>query len=65
MEELALAHNFLSQANRVRQSHEWRVALDVVLAPPPWKCAATAAYEESSELSVIDSKFRNAPINRF
>ena len=25
---VGISHNFLSQANRVRQSHEWRVALD-------------------------------------
>ena len=55
---VGISHNILSQANRVRESHEWRVALDDYWRRHHGKeCATTTAFEESSELS-FSSKLR-------
>lgn len=47
---VGISHNFLSQANRVRKSHEWRVALDDYwrhhygYAPPPLHMKKVLSY---------------------
>ena len=53
---VGISHNFLSQANRVRQSHEWRVALDDYWrhhhgdAPPPLHMRKVLSYPSVANL---------------